>query len=56
MADQYGWRLYATDDVMSEHARRTTPEEAPFLGAEIGRRRCSTVLCSLANVGGGCPQ
>ncbi|RXZ73226.1 shikimate kinase [Agromyces albus] len=31
LADQYGWRLYATDDVMSEHARRTTPEEAPFL-------------------------
>ncbi|RFC71038.1 hypothetical protein DXZ75_28110 [Streptomyces sp. AcE210] len=31
LADQYGWRLYATDDVMSEHARRTTPEETPFL-------------------------
>ncbi|MFF8594564.1 hypothetical protein ACF061_24555 [Streptomyces sp. NPDC015220] len=31
MADQYGWRLYATDDVMSDHARRTTAEEAPFL-------------------------
>jgi hypothetical protein len=31
LADQYGWRLYATDDVMSDHARRTTTEEAPFL-------------------------
>ncbi|MFF8695477.1 hypothetical protein ACF08W_25080 [Streptomyces sp. NPDC015144] len=31
LADQYGWQLYATDDVMSEHADRTTPEEAPFL-------------------------
>ena len=31
LADEYGWRLYATDEVMSEHARRTTPEEAPFL-------------------------
>ncbi|MFF5547902.1 shikimate kinase [Streptomyces olivaceoviridis] len=31
LADRYGWRLYATDDVMHEHARRTTPEEAPRL-------------------------
>ncbi|MER5741893.1 shikimate kinase [Streptomyces sp. NPDC002225] len=31
LADQYGWQLYATDDVMSEHADRTTPEEAPLL-------------------------
>ncbi|MER5214083.1 hypothetical protein ABT063_26810 [Streptomyces sp. NPDC002838] len=31
LADRYGWRLYATDDVMSDHARRTTPEDAPFL-------------------------
>lgn len=31
LADQYGWRLYATDDVMSNHARRTTPEDAPLL-------------------------
>ncbi|MER7372546.1 hypothetical protein [Streptomyces lanatus] len=30
-ADRYGWRLYATDDVMGDHARRTTPREAPFL-------------------------
>ena len=31
LADHHGWRLYATDDVMRDHARRTTPEEAPFL-------------------------
>lgn len=31
LADRNGWRLYATDDVMAEHARRTTPEDAPFL-------------------------
>ncbi|ALO91350.1 hypothetical protein SHL15_0137 [Streptomyces hygroscopicus subsp. limoneus] len=31
LADRYGWRLYATDDVMHDHARRTTPEEAPRL-------------------------
>lgn len=31
LADRYGWRLYATDDVMRDHAARTTPEEAPFL-------------------------
>ncbi|WP_234333704.1 hypothetical protein [Streptomyces viridochromogenes] len=31
LADRYGWRLYATDDVMGDHARRTTPQEAPFL-------------------------
>lgn len=31
LADRHGWRRYATDDVMREHAGRTTPEEAPFL-------------------------
>lgn len=31
LADHYGWHLYATDDVMRDHAGRTTPEEAPFL-------------------------
>ncbi|MFF9317426.1 hypothetical protein ACF1BP_28365 [Streptomyces sp. NPDC014735] len=31
VADRCGWRLYATDDVMWDHARRTTPQEAPFL-------------------------
>lgn len=33
LADRLGWRLYATDDVMAEHARRTTAAEAPFLHA-----------------------
>lgn len=31
LAARYGWRHYATDDVMGDHARRTTPREAPFL-------------------------
>ncbi|MGW0086888.1 hypothetical protein [Streptomyces sp. NPDC003393] len=31
LADRYGWRLYATDDVMPDHARRTSPEDAPHL-------------------------
>src|SRR5258708_24956576 len=31
LADQYGWHLYATDDVMGDHGRRTTPDDAPFL-------------------------
>ncbi|MFB7549860.1 hypothetical protein [Streptomyces sp. NPDC056154] len=31
LADRYGWSLYVTDDVMGDHARRTTPEEAPLL-------------------------
>ncbi|MEW2295801.1 hypothetical protein ABZ719_24355 [Streptomyces sp. NPDC006743] len=31
LADRHGWRLYATDDVMRDHAGRTTPEEAPWL-------------------------
>lgn len=28
---QRGLRLYATDEVMSDHASRSTPEDAPFL-------------------------
>ncbi|MFJ8467451.1 hypothetical protein [Streptomyces swartbergensis] len=31
LADRQGWRLYSTDDVMGDHARRTTPDEAPLL-------------------------
>lgn len=31
LAGRHGWRLYATDDVMRDHAGRTTPEEAPLL-------------------------
>ncbi len=33
IAAQHGLRLYATDDVMSDHARRSTPEASPFLRA-----------------------
>lgn len=28
---RHGLRLYATDDVMADHARRSTPAESPFL-------------------------
>ena len=31
LAAQHGLRLYATDDVMSDHARRCAPADAPFL-------------------------
>lgn len=31
LAVRYGLRLYATDDVMGDHARRSTPEDCPFL-------------------------
>ncbi|GAA2766904.1 hypothetical protein GCM10010103_59450 [Streptomyces paradoxus] len=31
LAGRHGWRLYATDDVMADHARRTTAAEAPLL-------------------------
>jgi hypothetical protein len=31
LAAEHGLRLYATDEVMTVHARRTTAEEAPFL-------------------------
>lgn len=31
LADAYGFRLYSTDEVMSDHAQRLTPDEAPFL-------------------------
>ncbi|KOV97868.1 hypothetical protein ADK65_24195 [Streptomyces sp. NRRL B-1140] len=33
LADRHGWRLYATDDAMADHAHRTTAEEAPLLHA-----------------------
>ncbi|MEU1800640.1 hypothetical protein [Streptomyces sp. NPDC019937] len=33
LAERHGWRLYATDDVMRDHAGRATPEEAPYLHA-----------------------
>lgn len=31
LAARHGLRLYATDDVMSEHAARSTPEDSPML-------------------------
>ena len=31
IAAQQGLRLYATDDVMADHARRTSPEDSPLL-------------------------
>ncbi|HYY96240.1 MAG TPA: hypothetical protein VE713_17165, partial [Pyrinomonadaceae bacterium] len=31
MAARHGLRLYATDDVMAEHARRSTHEDSPLL-------------------------
>ncbi|MFD6174275.1 AAA family ATPase [Streptomyces coeruleorubidus] len=31
LAERQGWRVYSTDDVMGDHARRTTRDEAPLL-------------------------
>jgi hypothetical protein len=31
LAAQHGLRVYATDEVMSEHARRSAAQDAPFL-------------------------
>jgi 2-phosphoglycerate kinase len=31
IADQYGLYLYATDDVMADHSRRSKPEDCPLL-------------------------
>ena len=31
LAARHGFRVYATDDVMPDHARRSTPEDAPLL-------------------------
>jgi 2-phosphoglycerate kinase len=33
VAERHGLRLYATDDVMADHARRSTPDDAPSLAA-----------------------
>jgi 2-phosphoglycerate kinase len=33
VADRHGLRLYRTDDMMSDHAVRSTPDESPFLSA-----------------------
>ncbi|MWA04120.1 hypothetical protein F8568_027810 [Actinomadura sp. LD22] len=31
IAERHGFRVYATDDAMPEHARRTAPGDSPFL-------------------------
>jgi hypothetical protein len=31
IAARHGWQLYVADDVMSDHAGRSTPEDSPFL-------------------------
>ena len=31
IAAERGWHLYASDDLMADHARRSTPEDSPFL-------------------------
>ncbi|MDT0429718.1 hypothetical protein [Streptomyces salyersiae] len=36
LADRYGWRLYATDDVMGDHTRRVPVGQAPYLHAFMG--------------------
>jgi hypothetical protein len=33
LAVRHGLHLYATDDVMADHARRSTPQDSPFLRA-----------------------
>lgn len=35
LADRYDLRLYVTDDVMSDHASRRTPQDTPLLNAFI---------------------
>ncbi len=33
LAEERGWRLYPTDDVMGDHSRRSTETDAPLLSA-----------------------
>lgn len=33
LADRFGWHVYATDDVMPDHASRIPPGKAPYLDA-----------------------
>lgn len=35
LAERHGLHVYATDDVMGDHARRGTPEDAPYLAEFI---------------------
>ena len=37
LAARHGLRLYATDEVMAEHGRRTTPADSPFLHGFAGQ-------------------
>lgn len=36
LAARYGLQMYATDDVMADHARRSTPADSPFLSEFTG--------------------
>src|SRR5918993_1115869 len=36
IADRHGLRVYATDDVMADHARRSSPDDCPLLHRFIG--------------------
>ena len=36
LAARHGFRVYATDDVMADHARRSTPEDSPLLHRFMG--------------------
>ena len=36
IAAQHGLRVYATDDVLADHAQRSTPEDSPLLHRFIG--------------------
>lgn len=33
LAVRQGWRVYSTDDVMSDHAARSSTADCPYLGA-----------------------
>ena len=38
LAAGHGLRRYATDEVMADHGRRSTPADSPFLAAGLGLR------------------
>ncbi|HEX6716582.1 MAG TPA: hypothetical protein VF088_05695 [Pyrinomonadaceae bacterium] len=46
IAAQHGLQVYATDDVMADHARRSTPEDPPLLH-RWGRCR---ITCNVIHV------
>ena len=41
LAANHGLRLYSTDDVMSDHTRRCSPEDCPFLTEFMAMDRMS---------------